>query len=116
MNMASRLEYLKTIKERYLKSSKKEKGKLLDEYTRNTKQSRKYAIRKLQPRVSLKQKERKKRKCVYDKETVYYLTKIWEVMDCPCGQRLEPELPSLVDILRKHRELNISDGMANLLK
>lgn len=116
MNMASRREYLKTIKERYLQSSKQEKTKLLDEYTRNTKQNRKYITRKLQPRVSLKTKERKKRKCLYDKEVVYYLTKVWEVMDYPCGQRLEPELPNMIDILRKHRELNISDRMANLLK
>lgn len=116
MTMQTRNEYLKTIKEKYLKANKEEKTKLLDEYTDNTGQNRKYVIRKLQARVSLEIRQRKKRKCFYGRQVVYQLKKIWEIMDYPCGQRLDPVLPSLVDILRAKKEILISDEIASKLK
>jgi len=116
MTMQTRNEYLKTIKKQYLKATKKEKAELLDEYCRNTGQNRKYIIRKLQARVSLKPKQRKKRKWTYDGWVIAALVRVWEIMDYPCGQRLEPRLPELVDILRVHKELNISDELASKLK
>lgn len=116
MTMTSRNDYLKTIRTRYHGSSKEKKSVLLDEYCANTGQNRKYAIRKLQPRVSLEPRERKKRTCTYTREVVKYLKDVWEIMDYPCGQRLEPQLSEWVDILREHNELRISDELANLLK
>ena len=48
--MHSRNEYLKVLRERYLKAkTKKEKSQILDEYCRNTGQARKYVIRKIHP-------------------------------------------------------------------
>lgn len=48
MDMHSRDEYFKVIKENYFKArSKKEKTELLDEYCRNTGQSRKYVVWKI---------------------------------------------------------------------
>ena len=50
MDMHSRNEYLKVLRERYLKAkTKKEKSQILDEYCRNTGQARKYVIRKIHP-------------------------------------------------------------------
>ncbi len=61
--MQSRNQYLKVLRERYIKAkAKKEKTQILDEYCRNTGQARKYAIRKIQPGVDLRPKQRKKRK------------------------------------------------------
>jgi len=52
--MHSRNEYLKVLRERYLKAkTEKEKSQILDEYRRNTAQTRKYVIRDMQPRVEL---------------------------------------------------------------
>lgn len=116
MTMTSRNEYLKTIRNRYLKSSKEEKSELLDEYCTNTEQNRKYVIRRLQPRVSFEPKIRKPRKYKYTREVVKALKDVWEIMDYPCGQRLEPQLPEWVDILREHKELNVSDELADHLK
>jgi hypothetical protein len=60
MDMYSRNEYLKVLRERYLKAkTKKEKSQILDEYCRNTAQTRKYVIRKIQPRVDMRPKQRK---------------------------------------------------------
>ena len=48
MEMHSRDEYLKVLREGYFKAgSKKETSQILDEYCCNTGQSRKYVIRKI---------------------------------------------------------------------
>jgi hypothetical protein len=48
MDMHSRNEYLKVLRERYFKAkTKKEKSQVLDEYCSNIGQSRKYVIRKI---------------------------------------------------------------------
>ena len=61
-DMRSRNEYLKVLRERYLKArTRKEKSWILDEYCCNTGQARKYVIRKIQPRVDLRPNQRKKR-------------------------------------------------------
>ncbi len=61
--MHSRNEYLKVLRERYLKASiRKEKPQLLDEYCGNTGQARKYVTRKMQPGVDLRSKQKKKGK------------------------------------------------------
>jgi len=43
MNIEARKQYMETLREKYFKASKKEKGIILNEYCRNTKQERKYA-------------------------------------------------------------------------
>ena len=115
--MHSRNEYLKVLREKYLKAKRrKEKSQILDEYCNNTGQTRKYAIRKIQPRVDLNPRQRKKRGEVYDGQVKAALVKIWGIFDYPCGQRLKPILETEVDRLRGFRELEISDEVALKLK
>lgn len=53
MDMHSRNEYLKLLRERYLRvQGKKGKSQILDEYCLNTGQSRKYVIRKMKLKAS----------------------------------------------------------------
>ena len=93
VDMHSRNEYLKVLRERYLEAeTKKEKTWILDEYCCNTGQARKYVIRKIQPGVDLRPQQRKKRKQAYDGQVKATLAKVWEIFDCPCGQRLKPIL------------------------
>lgn len=115
--MHARNEYLKVLRERYLKAkTKKEKSEILNEYCVNTGQSRKYAIRKIQPTVSLNPKPRKKRRETYDGQVKAALAKVWEIFDYSCGQRLKPLLEVEVDRLREFGELNIPDDVALKLK
>lgn len=115
--MHSRNEYLKILRERYLEAkARKEKTRILDEYCCNTGQARKYVIRKIQPGVDLRLKQRKKRKETYDGQVKAALAKVWEIFDCPCGQRLKPILEIEVDRLREFGELTISDKVALKLK
>jgi len=59
--------------------------------------------------VDLRPKQRKKRKETYDGQVKAALVKVWEIFDCPCGQRLKPILEVEVDRLRAFGELTISD-------
>ena len=114
--MHSRNEYLKVIQESYFKAkTRKEKTQLLDEYCRNTEQSRKYVIWKIH-RAILKPKQRKKRKEIYDGQVTAALAKIWEIFDYPCGQRLKPLLETEVERLRELGEIKISDAVDLKLK
>jgi len=118
MSLQSRIEYLKRIKPRYLKANKNERTKILDEFCQNTGYNRKYAIRRLAPQNEINPPKviNRKRKCFYTNEDIYYLSKIWEIMDYPCGQRLAPVLPEIIDILIYHREIDIPQTIAAKLK
>jgi hypothetical protein len=48
MNKEAKEQYMKTLQERYLQGSKKEKGMLLNEYCQNTGMDRKYVIQGIQ--------------------------------------------------------------------
>lgn len=118
MSLPSRIEYLKKVKPRYLKANKDEKINMLNEFCKNTGYVRKYAIRRLAaqnvidpPRVI-----NRKRGCYYTNNDIYWLSKIWEVLDYPCGQRLEPMLPEMINILVSFRELSIPEDVIVKLK
>lgn len=117
MSIRSRIEYLKKIKPRYLKGDKFEKSQMLDEFCQNTGYQRKYAIRRLaagcavcEPRVI-----NRRRSCHYTHEDILWLSKVWEVMDYPCGQRLAPMLPEMIEILTRQRELAMPETSAQRL-
>jgi hypothetical protein len=78
--------------------------------------SRKYAIRKIQPKASLNPKPRKRKGETYDGQVKVALAKVWEIFDCPCGQRPMPLLEGEADRLREFGELNIPDDAALKLK
>jgi len=115
MNLEARKQYMETLREKYLKADKMEKGKILDEYCRNTSQDRKYAIKKFRYKVKLKE-TRKKRKEYYDGRVKATLAEVWKIFDYPCGQRLKPLLKSEVDRLRELKEISCSDETAYKLK
>jgi hypothetical protein len=116
MDMHSRNQYLKVLIEDYLKADRKGKGKILDEYCKNTGQSRKYVIRKINEMAFKEPKPQKKRKAKYGRDVRDVLSKIWEIFDYPCGQRLKPILMSEVDRLREIGELKITATLTEKLK
>lgn len=75
MDTHSRNEHLKVLRERYLKvKNRKEKSQILDEYCRNTGQTRKYIIRKI--KLVTNPKSRKRRKEIYDGQLKATLAKV----------------------------------------
>ena len=120
MSMPSRREYLKKVKKRYLKADKKQKAQMLDELCANTGYVRKYAIRRLSPKITLSEpsgfSRQKRKKCTYSARDIYWLFKIWEIMDHLCGQLLQPVLAEMIDKLIAHKELAIPASTIEKLK
>lgn len=119
MNKEARHQYMDTLREKYLKGSKKEKGKILDEYCRNTAQDRKYVIKKFRYKAKVKEKngeQRKARKEIYDGAVKTALVKIWKVFDFPCGARLASILKTETERMRKLGEIVCSDEVATKLQ
>ena len=117
MDMHSRKEYLKRLQQRYFQcQSKKEKTSILNEYCKNTRQNRKYVISRMNSSFSSRPKEKRKRKRIYDSYLKAALTKVWDIFDEPCGQRLAPLLKTEVDRLRQLEEIFICNEVRDKLK
>ena len=116
MSQESTNQYLEVLRRDYLKVSRKERGKLLDEAEKRTGLCRKHLIVKFRPGTSLKPKPRKKRKEYYDGYVRTALVEVWRIFDYPCGQRLAPLLKTEIARLRKLNELKCSAEVAEKLK
>jgi hypothetical protein len=104
----STLEYAQAIRLRYLRASKVEKGRILDEFMQVTDVHRKAAIRLLnrinQPGIG----KRRGRPRTYGSDVSGMLKAIWEASDRLCSKRLRPFLPEMVKVLRQHGEQRIN--------
>jgi len=107
MTRGSIREYAEAVRGRYFLASKKQKGKILDEFTRVTGCHRKAAIRLFrrgnQPRTN-KKRGRPRR---YGANVTEALRVAWEATDRLCSKRLHPFLPELVQPLDIYSELAI---------
>ena len=82
MSLKSKRELLEMVRPRYLKASKVEKQKMLDEFTCATGYDRKYAIRALRNQVQVQNHlkgKTKTYKTIYRGEVVQVLEQIWEI-------------------------------------
>lgn len=119
MTNMSKRELLNEVKPRYLKASKIEKGKILDEFCFNTGYARKYAVNILQARYDyhrVKREGRKRRKKVYGSATMAAVIKIWEFLEYPCGARLQPVLLSTAEALERFNEICLNETIRNDLQ
>lgn len=115
MDLNAKIQYMATLREKYLQANKVGKGLILDEYCSNTGEERKYALKKFNYTIKVKE-ERKKRKEYYDNEFKAVLVSVWKIFDCSCGQRLESCLRREIDRLRRMKELKCSDEISEKLK
>ena len=100
----ARKELLATIRDRYQHSTRKDKGRILDEFTAVTGLHRKHAIRLLagsdgereqQPSLSGRR--------IYDEAVREAVIVVWEASDRICGKRLHAALPHLVESIKRMR-------------
>lgn len=118
MSLKSKNELVEVVRPRYLKASKVEKQKILDEFTSATGYHRKHAIRVLKNKVQaqnhLKGKSKTYQK-VYQGEVVQVLEQIWEIYGRICSKRLQPFLPEVIHVLERCQEIELSKETKELL-
>lgn len=108
MTRHSIMEYACAVRPRYIDMSKKTKGKMLDEFTKVTGRHRKAAIRLLHRLSHPVPRKRQGRPPEYGAEVSAMLKEIWEASDRICSKRLQPFLPEMIKVLRRHDEKHIN--------
>lgn len=108
MTRSSIREYTEAVRWRYLGASKKEKGQILDEFTKVTSYHRKAAIRLIRRGNQRGGNKKRGRRRQYESVVVSALRLAWEATDRLCSKRLHPFLPELVKVLRRHGETTMS--------
>lgn len=115
MSQRSKKELSEAIRLRYLRGTKTEKERILDEFVAATGYHRKYAIRILKHGPKPKGLKKKGRQKVYQGEVVQALTQIWEICGRICSKRLKPFLPEITSVLERQNELSLSAETKGLL-
>ena len=116
MTRGSIWEYTEAVRGRYRRASKKEKGRILDEFTNVIGCHRKSAIRLLKAKRRSDLRRRRGRSKEYGVDVVGVLRLAWEATDRLCSKRLQPFLPELVPVLRKYDDTFISTQVAAQLR
>lgn len=94
-NKIIRTDYLSIMKERYQKSDKPERSRILDEFTADSQMHRKSAIRLLSRKEEKEKKKEKKkgRKKKYDHpELIRYIKTVSSITNNICSKRLKTTL------------------------
>lgn len=117
--MSERKSVTEVTAGRYRRSGKKEKGRILDEFTQVTGYNRSYARSLLRwsgkrvyagsNRYIGRAGPRKARKKQYDGRVLVALVKVWKIMDYICGKRLAPVLGEVIGRLEHFGEISL-DG------
>ena len=115
MTRRSTLEYAQAVQPRYIRASKAEKGKMLNEFMRVTGLHRKAAIRLLNRTHQHRKGKQRGRPRRYGSDVAGMLQVIWEASDRICSKRLQPFLPEMMTVLRHHGEQRINAFMEDQL-
>ena len=104
--MATRDELVAVVAERYTRSARKDRSRILDEFTAVSGLHRKHAMRLLRIRSEPSGPRRRRR--VYDDAVREALILVWEASDRVCGKRLRPLIPILVKSMERHGHLKLA--------
>lgn len=114
--MKARKEYFKQIYHRYRRARRTDKTKILDEFISATGHNRKYAVRILNGPLKLGSSPYPGKGETYTNNDIYYLKKIWDILDNPCGVRLKPMVTEMIAVLARCKELIVPKPVAAHLK
>ena len=109
--MATRDELVAVVAERYARSARKDRSRILDEFTAVSGLHRKHAMRLLRIRSEPSGPRRRRR--VYDDAVREALILVWEASDRVCGKRLRPLIPILVESMERHGHLKLAPEVGN---
>jgi hypothetical protein len=115
MTINERWKYLRLMQPRYLRASRRERSKLLDEMQAVTKKDRKTLIRRM--RSDLERKPRKKQRGkTYGADVDDALRVIYESLDYVCAERLTPNLVWMAKLLAAHGEMEVTPPLLEQLE
>jgi hypothetical protein len=114
MTIDERFKYLRTMKTRYLKAGRKERGQLLNEMEAVTGLHRKSLIRSLKGPLTRQPRARQRDK-TYKEDVTAVLRVAAASLDHPCAERLTPNLVWLTEHLVNHGELTVSASVLEQL-
>jgi len=112
------------LRDRYQKSSKKEKTIILNEFIQLTRYNRCYACQVLNVKkekvlgymniagkrikyVADNRKIKRKKRKIYDRDVLVALKETWEICDYICSKRLAPYLKEIIPVLEKWGEIKL---------
>ncbi|MFC2000235.1 transposase, partial [Chloroflexota bacterium] len=108
MTRGSVKEYVVLVRGRYHRASKKEKGRILDEFTEVVGCYRKSAIWLLMAKHGSEPGRKRGRCKEYGADVGHVLRLAWEATDRLCFKRLHPFLPHLIPVLKRYSDSFIS--------
>ena len=123
LSMRQKKAVTRELRDRYRKSSKKEKTIMLNEFIQLTRHNRSYAARTLRikevlgymniggKRVRLvrdKRKIKRKKKKIYDQDVLLALKELWIICDYICSKRLAPFLSEIIPALERWGEIKLN--------
>src|SRR5215213_4961908 len=107
VSMTTRDELVAAVAERYARSGRSGRGRILDEFVAVTGHHRKHAMRLLRGGDGSAERQGCRGR-VYDAAMREALVVPWEASDRVCGKRLRPLLPVLVEAMERHRHLRLA--------
>jgi hypothetical protein len=108
IGMAARDELVVALAARYAPSSRKERGKILDEFATVSGLHRKHAMRLLRVGRSDRRSGPRPGRRLYNDAIREALIVIWEASDRICGKRLRPLVPILAEAMERHGHLQLA--------
>ena len=107
VSMATRNELVMAVAERYARSDRRERGRILDAFVAVTGHHRKHAMRLLRG-GGRSGETAPRRSRLYDAAMRAALIVLWEASDRACGKRLRPLLPVLVEAMEWHGHVQLT--------
>jgi hypothetical protein len=118
ISMATRDELVVALAGRYASSSRKHRGRILDEFVAVSGFHRKHAMRLLRAGQSGQGAGPRPARRIYSEAVRDALIVIWEAADRVCGKRLRPLVPILVEAMERHGHLQLApevrDGLVSM--
>jgi hypothetical protein len=106
--MTTRNELVVAVADRYARSDRLERSRILDEFVAVTGHHRKHAMRLLRGSDRQTNQPAQQRSRVYDAAMREALIVLWEASDRVCGKRLRPSLPVLVAAMERHGHVQLA--------
>src|ERR1700736_1984055 len=108
ISMTTREELVAALAGRYGSGSRKERGRILDEFAAVSGLHRKHAMRLLRAGQPGRRSGPRPARRLYNDAVREALIMLWEASDRVCGKRLRPLVPILVEAMERHGHLQLA--------